>query len=142
MQKFTKRFAVIVMALIATVCLAVFAAACKDGGDGETYATESFTVTVLDENGNAINGTTFSVVDVPVKIQFCDAENTSGCATPVAVGTDGKATINMETTGLKGLGASTVELHVQNLDAKYKVEYGQYPINKIPLNITVTLELA
>ena len=143
MQKFTKRLAVIVMALIATVCLAVCMAACNKDDD-EKYATDTFTVTVLDENGNPIDGTTFGQGDWDpddhqVTIQFCSEDN--GCtAFNPKVGKDGKATIKISDVKLV-TETGKVELHVLGVEkVGYKKEYSQYSVNKIPLEITVKLE--
>ena len=142
MQKFMKRFAVVIMALVATVLMAVFATACEDNKSGN-YATDTFTVTVLDENGNAIDGTTFGYAAgdptwTQVRLQFC---NDGGCSSYIKVGADGKATVELEKDGINSLrGNGDIELHIQNLPTEYKVEYSKYNIDKIPLEITVTLE--
>lgn len=151
MQKLFKRFSVVIMALAMVVCLAACATACTNGNDEEQYATDTFTVTVLDENGNPIDGTNFGQEDFPddngvyptcaVKIQFCTLNG--GC-TPKnpEVGADGKVTIELSDLKMLAPNGETIELHVLYVEGKgYKKEYGQYKVDKIPLEITVTLAL-
>lgn len=153
MQKLFKRFSVVIMALAMVVCLAVFAVACTndDDKDEEKYATDTFTVTVLDENGNPIDGTNYGQEDFPdengvyptcaVKIQFCTLEGGCTFRNP-EVGADGKATIELSVLKELAANGETVELHVLYVEGKgYKKEYGQYKVDKIPLEITVTLAL-
>ena len=139
MQKIMKRFAVILMAVISTVCIAVFAAGC----DKESYATDTFTVTVLDEKGKAIDGTTFGEADYDpdnhqVTIQFCNEDGGCTSVNP-KVGSDGKATIKV--SDIKQIAETgKVELHVLGVTkVGYKKEYDNYDVDKIPLEITVTL---
>lgn len=182
MQKYLKKFAAIFVALIATVCLATFAVACSDktgddngdnggissgdptGGNEDTFATTTFTVIVLDKDGNPIDGTTDAgwVTDMTgaptaAQIQFCAVmeDGTLGtCARPVDIGADGKATIALSTlvstqAELEKYGdtVTAFELHICNVESKGydkgdgNAAYGRYEVDKIPLTIEVTLKL-
>lgn len=154
MKKFIKTLSVMLIAAVCTVCVALFAAC--GGGDGEELATDTIYITVLDENGNAIDGTTFGEHDFnpdnhQVQIQFCtlggncSAENAN-------VGTDGKAEfpVSIVKELAEEYNTDTVELHVISVtkkgylkgDETDEVIYGQFNVNKIPKNITVTLKKA
>lgn len=143
MQKYLKKFAAIFVALMATVCLAVFAVACGDktgndngnGDDNNTYATTTFTVIVKDENGNPIDGTReagwesdATGLPAAAAVQFCSvlANGTLGtCANPVSIDAEGKATIDLSTLVstkevLENQGDTVIafELHICNVESK------------------------
>ena len=159
MTKSFKRVAVLLLCAIATICMAIFAGCVPDdnedpnGGkkpDETDYATTTFVVTVLDENGAAVNGTTFGFdgADVmPVQIQFCSIlpdGSTGMCALPVKLGENGKATIELSNVkaAAEQSETDTVELHVLNVEEKgYNKNYGKYKVTEIPTEISVTLTL-
>lgn len=184
MQNFLKKFGAIFVALLATVCLAVFAVACgnddedpDNGGNppiddenpnGDEYATDTFTVTVLYEDGTPIDGTkhssgeswimdalwpTMSMPASYAQVQFCSvlADGTLGtCANPVNIGEDGKATLNVAdiVSVAETVNTTTVELHILNVKG-YGYDkgegnelYGKFEITEIPTEITVTLQPA
>lgn len=151
-MKLFKRLAVILTAIMAVVGIAVFAAACDKGGNEEGYATDTFTVTVLGEDGNPIDGTTFgdNYGETQVKIQFCavkadgDASACLGNYQP-DVGANGKVTVDLTKlkTFVENNEASKFVIHFINLDGKgYSPlgNYGVYEIDKVPKTLTVTLD--
>lgn len=155
MQKFLRKFAVLLMAVVATVCTVAFIAACdKNDGEKSEYATTTFTVIVQDENGNVIDGTTFGINDVngtsadTVKIQVCavNGDGTLGTClnTTFAVNAEGKATVDLSL--VKTLDSNKFELHVMNVQSKGYTkgentgDYGRYEVDKVPLTITVKLK--
>ena len=143
MQKLIKRFSVVLIAAICAVCTAIFFVAC----DKEELATDIIYITVVDENGSAINGTTFGEGDYDptnrqVQIQFCTLDGVCS-AENANVGADGKAEFKVSLINdlAESGNADTVELHVLGVTAKgYVKEYGQYKVSKIPKNIKVTLK--
>lgn len=154
-MKFFKKFAAIFAAVLATACFGILATACNKE-DEPKYATDTFTVIVKDENGNAIDGTTFGENDIipgepgVVKIQFCVVDPATGkagaCATPVETDNTGKATLSVETlvAAASANNSTKIELHIINVTNKGYVkgddgEYGQFEVDKIPTTITVTL---
>ncbi len=151
MNKLLKKLAVLFTAVAATVCIAVFAAACND--KEETYATDTFTVTVVDENGDAINGTTFGdngYGEKQVKLQFCAVQadgNADACLANYQpnVGADGKVTVEVSKISefVSDSDAVKFVIHVINLNGKgysATADYGQYEVDKIPSSITITLD--
>ena len=143
MKKFITTLCVLLAAAICTVCLAVFAAC-----DDEKLDPNIIYITVVDENGNAIDGTTFGKGDYnpdqhQVQIQFCTLDG--GCTAKNAdVGADGKAQFDLSLVqALADSGDVVVELHVLNVTAVgYVKEYEQYKISDIPQTIKVTLKKA
>ena len=149
MKKIIKTLSILVISAILTVCVALFAA-CGDDNKTE-LATDKVYITVLDENGNAINGTTFGEGDYDntvhqVKIQFCTVDGDYGCSlSNPNVDENGKAEFNLSELKelTKNYNATTIELHVLNVTAVgYAKEYNQYKISEVPKNITVTLKKA
>lgn len=158
MQKLFKKCALVLTAMIAVLCMATFAVACTDGGkpnegDGENkneYATTTFTVLVVDEAGNPIDGTTF-LEGEQLKIQYC-APGGACSATLPAVGTDGKATLDVQ--AVREIAAivennEIVELHVLPIIeanpeyyAAYEVtsDYLELNTTRIPLEIVITIK--
>ena len=142
MKKFIKTLSIMLIAAVCTVCVALFAAC---GGDDNKLDPNIIYITVVDENGDAIDGTTFgeNILDPDdhqVMIQFCTVDG--GCASMVELGADGKAEYDL--ASVKELAETnhtdTVELHIQNLPNIYKVEYNQYKVSEIPQEIKVTLQ--
>lgn len=159
-MKLFKKLAVILAAVTAVVCMAAFAAGCnKDtggnngGGNGGGSAT-TIEITVKDENGNVIDGTTFGEGDYDsnlkqVSVQFCTTGNGGSCMSPENLGANGKVSLDYENLKTKVLAlpdtteSTVLELHILNVQKKgYKVAYGQYPLNEIPSTIEITLEKA
>lgn len=148
-MKLFKRLAVVLTAIIAVVCVAAFAACNKDdegGNGGNNYATTTVQVTVKDENGDLIDGTTFGEGDYDpelkqVNVQFCIPDGI--CFINENLGADGKVVIdyNKIKTKASSYGENpTIELHINNVKAKgYQVTYGQYKLNEVPAKIDVTL---
>lgn len=144
MKKFIKVLSVLLVAVLCTVGMAVFAAC----GDKNELATDTIYITVLDESGNPINGTTFGKGDYnpdnhQVEIQFCTLAG--GCTAQNAkVGADGKAEFNLALVKeLAGADDVVVELHVLNVTAVgYAKDYNQYKVSEIPKNVTVNLKKA
>ena len=146
MKKFIKIVSTLLVAALLTACMAAFVAC---GGDDDKdkveYATDKIYITIVDEDGNPIDGTTFGEDDWDetnhqVMVQFCTLDG--GCATMVAVDANGKAVYDL--SAVKSVAEAgntdTVELHVQKVaKVGYKVEYGQYKVNEIPKEITVKL---
>ena len=147
MKKLLKKLSILLIAALCTVCVAAFVACGDDNGD--EFATDKIYITVLDENGNAIDGTTFGVdkydeENHQVQIQFCTLGGGCTMNNP-NVGTDGKAVFNL--SDVKDLAQSgntdTVELHVLGVEEKgYEYAYGQYKVSEIPKNVTITLKKA
>ena len=153
MKKLIKRFSILLIAALCTVCMAAFVACGDDNGD--ELATDKIYITVLDENSNAINGTTFGEGDYnpdnhQVQIQFCTVDGDYGCSlTTPNVGADGKAVFDLAELKefVKANNSTTVELHILGVTkVGYKKgensEYGKYKVSEMPKNITVTLEKA
>ena len=145
MKKYLTVLSILIVVAICAICMTIFAACDNDN----ELATDKIYITVLDENGNAIDGTTFGEADFDpsnhqVIIQFCTLDG--GCTSQNPnVGKDGKAEFDLSI--VKGLAEAnstdTVELHVQGVaKVGYKIEYGQYKVSEIPKNITVTLKKA
>lgn len=151
MKKLIRTLSILLIATVCTVCVALFAAC---GGDkGGEYATDKIYITVLDENGNAINGPTFGKQDyvdevAQVQIQFCTLDGT--CSSENAkVGADGKAEfpVSIIKTLAEAYNTDTVELHVLYVKANGYLkgesgEYGRYKISELPKNLTVNLKKA
>lgn len=100
MQKTLKRIAVILLALVATVCVAVSLTACNSATD--------YTVTVEYPDHTAVNGTTDGKPqygnETTMSVQLCVVSSdgkTGQCFTPVNLGADGKATIEAPEYTLK-----------------------------------------
>lgn len=157
MQKLFKKCALVLTAMIAVLCMATFALACTDGGDvggdpidNNEYATDTFTVLVVDEAGNPIDGTTF-IADEQLKIQYCAPGGACSANLP-AVGTDGKATLDVQ--AVREIAAivennEIVELHVLPIVeanpeyyAAYEVtsDYLELNTTRIPLEIVITIK--
>ena len=145
MKKLIKKFSILIVAALCIMCMAAFAAC----GDGEKLDPNTVYITVVDENGNPIDGTTFGKGDWDpdnhqVQIQFCTLDG--GCTPENAnVGKDGKAEFDLSL--IKALAessnADTVELHVLGVTAiGYEKNYSQYKISSIPQTIKVTLKKA
>lgn len=87
MQKTLKRITLILAAVAAVVCLAVFASACQDKDNKDTY-----TVTVVyAENNSPVDGTASEL-----NVQICTARldgTLITCYTMHNVGADGKAEV-------------------------------------------------
>lgn len=160
MQKLFKKIAVLLTAVIAVLGIAVFATACDDkgnSGDNTKYATAGSTIkiTVVDENGDPINGPTFGVDEwsgatMNAQAQFCsyyEATGTLGmCASPVDINAQGIAILEYDAIKSNAdnstPAATKVELHILFVEeAGYEKDYGVYDVNKIPTEITVTLKL-
>lgn len=163
-MKFFKRFAVIFAAVVTTVLLAAFATACEKKTNTE-YATTEFTVIVKYEDGTLLDGTKHrdggtwmndavqTLPAISAQIQFC-AVLPSGelgiCATPVNINENGKAVISLSAIKAAADSQNTnkVELHICNISSygytkgEDNSAYGRYEVDKIPLEITVTLKLA
>ncbi len=152
-MKLFKRLAVVLTAIIAVVCVAAFAACNKDdegGNGGNNYATTTVEVTVKDENGDLIDGTTFGEGDYDpelkqVNVQFCIPDGI--CFINENLGADGKVVIDYNEIKTKATSSGdtnpTIELHINGVAKKgYKVAYGQYKLNEVPAKIEVTLEKA
>lgn len=164
MQKLFKKWALVLTAMIAVLCMATFALACTDGGNGgdgedETeYATDTFTVLVVDEDGNPIDGTTFlsyeeegETVYEQLKIQYCAPDGACSANLP-AVGTDGKATLDVQS--VRDIAAivennEIVELHVLPIVEANPEYYEAYEVisdylelntTRIPLEIVITIK--
>ena len=167
MTKVFKRIAVLLFAVISTVCIAAFASACNDDGNqggngGNQYATTSFTVTVLDENGSPINGPEFGEDNYDpdvhqVYIQFCTVlpNGTQGACWGTTSNIDANGKVTIQLAGLKtfmqdinedsDVTITTFELHVRRVANKgYVEEYEdyRYTVDTVPMNITVTLKKA
>ena len=151
MKKFIKTLTILAIVTLCTVCLAAFAGCGDNNKDDNKLDPDTIYITVLDESGKAIDGTTFGkwALDesvTQVSIQFCAVDGNGACTmTTPDVGTDGKAQFKL--SELKSFAesnnATTVELHVLYVDGKdYKKEYGQYKVSEIPQTITVTLKKA
>ena len=150
MKKYLTTLSILVVVAIFTACMAILTACGKEKVE---LATDKIYITVLDENGNAINGTTFGEGDYDktlhqVKIQFCTLDGGCTVQTP-DVGADGKVEFDLSVVKefAKTNNADTVELHVLNVTAVgYKKgesgEYGRYKVSEIPKNITVNLAKA
>ncbi len=147
-MKLFKRLAVTLTAIMAVVGIAVFAAACDKGGNEEGYATDTFTVTVLGEDGNPFDGTQGDS-GLNVKIQFCavkpDGDASACFADRFDVGTDGKATVDLTKikTFVTNNETNKFIIHVANLDGQgYSSDgnYGVYEIDKVPKTITIKLD--
>lgn len=100
MQKTLKRIAVILLALVATVCVAVSLTACSSATD--------YTVTVEYPDHTAVNGTKDGKPqygnETIMSVQLCVVSSdgkTGQCFTPVNLGADGKATIKAPEYTLK-----------------------------------------
>lgn len=100
MQKTLKRIAVILLALVATVCVAVSLTACNSATD--------YTVTVEYPDHTAVNGTTDGKPQygdgTTMSVQLCVVSadgKTGSCFIPVNLGADGKATIKAPEYTLK-----------------------------------------
>ena len=149
MKKLFKTLSVLAIVTLCTICMAAFAG-CGDDSNSDLDPNIIY-ITVLDENGKAIDGTTFGEADFDetnhqVQIQFCTVDGKYGCSmNNPNVDKDGKAQFNL--SEIKNFevtnNATTVELHVLGVTKKgYKKEYKQYKISEIPQTITVTLEKA
>ena len=148
MKKFITTLCILLAVAICTVSLAVFAAC----DSGEKLDSNTIYITVLDENGNPIDGPNFGEQDwtdgvAQVQIQFCTVSaNDGGCAAYTAgVDANGKAEFPRSSlTELNANGDVLVELHVLNVTVKkgYVKEYFQYKISEVPQTITVTLKKA
>ena len=142
MQNFLKKFGAIFVAIIATVCLAVFAVACGDNEknpddnptDGD-YATTTFTVVVQYEDGTPIDGTkhssgeswindalwpTMSMPAAAAQVQFCsydEAGQLVTCNVPTNIGEDGRAEISLEALRktAETVNVTLFELHICNV---------------------------
>lgn len=142
MTKLFKTVTVVAATLIAALCLCLFAAAC----DKEEYATDSFTVTVKDENGNLVDGTATNA-----EIQCCavGADGTLGVCyggKQFFIDENGVATVDLIAIKdfVASFGESTqFELHVLNVDGYAEgdenSEYGRYDVNKVPKSIEIKL---
>lgn len=149
MKKLIKTLSILLIATVCTVCVVLFAACGDKGGE---LATDKIYITVLDENGNPIDGPNFGLQDwtdgvAQVEIQFCTVNgNEGGCASYNApVGADGKAEFPLSVVhDLNDNHDVVVEVHVLYVTVKkgYKKEYNQYKISEIPKNITIKLEKA
>lgn len=149
MKKLLKSLSILVVVAICAICMTALFTACNK----EELATDTIYITVLDENGKAINGTTFGKGDYnpdyhQVQIQFCTLDGGCTVVTP-NVGADGKAQFDLAVLKefAKANNADTVELHVLNVTAVgYEKgesgEYGRFKIDKVPKNIEVTLKKA
>ena len=145
MKKFVKILSMLIVATLLTVCMVAFTAC----GDDKKLDPNTIYITVLDENGNPIDGTTFGQHDFnpenhQVEVQFCTIDGSGACTSPnPLVGPDGKAEFDLSI--IKALAETDdviVELHILNVTAKgYVKEYDQYKISGIPQEITVTLAL-
>lgn len=147
MNKFFKKLAVAITALVAVMCIAAFATACDKGGEDGGYATTSFTVTVLGEDGNPFDGTQGDSGH-KVKLQFCAVKDgvAGSClsAHQPEVGTDGKVSVDLTQikTFVTDKDANQFIIHIINLDGQgysYEGNYGVYEIDKVPKAITITL---
>ena len=160
MQKLFKRFALLLTAMIAILCMTAFGVACTDGGDkpgienpngdNNNYATTTFTVIVKDENGNIVDPSIGMYYGEPtsVAVRFCSVMpngELGACANPVAINSEGKAVFDL--AALKGeLSASIAEgstkmgLHIYAVEELgYEEDYAEYEYDKIPLEIVVQL---
>lgn len=139
--------------LVITTLLVVCTAAFTACGDDDKLDANTIYITVLDENGDPIDGTTFGQGDYDdtihqVKVQFCTLDGGCTVQTP-NVGADGK--VEFDLSVIKDFAETnntdTVELHVLNVIAVgYEKgengEYGRYKVSEIPQEITVTLKKA
>lgn len=169
-MKLFKKFAVVFAAIVAIFALAAFAACTDkpdngdDGGD-VVYATTEFTITIKYEDGTTIDGTkhrdggswmndadTTSPV-TNVRIQYCAvfADGSLGsCANPVVVNENGQAVISVSDVKsfVESVNAVKFELHIMHVSSygytkgEDNSAYGRYEIDKIPVDLTVTLKLA
>ena len=145
MKKFIKILSMLIITTILTVCTVAFNAC----GDDKKLDPNTIYITVLDENGDPIDGTTFGEGDFDptnhqVQIQFCTVVGTGCTMDNPNVGTNGKAEFKLSLiSALAGSDDELVELHVLGVEAKgYVKEYGQYKISEIPQEITVKLKKA
>lgn len=144
-MKLIKKLAVVLTAIMAVVCVAAFTA-CDKGG--ETYATTSFNVTVLGEDGNPIDGTKGDE-GTKVKLQFCavTAEgNADACLSGYQpeVGADGKLTVDLSRikSFVENNDANRFVIHIINLEGQgysFLANYGVYEVDKVPTEISITL---
>lgn len=114
MQKTFKRLAVILLAIVATVCVAFSLTAC-----GETVT--DYVVTVVYPDGTAVNGTTDGVnpLDPSVKavtVQICLVDG--GCYDTQTLDANGKATLKAPSYQLKE--GEKFKLQVNNVPEGYK----------------------
>ena len=149
MKKLISVFSVLLISLLSVMCVAFFAAC----SDSEKLDANTVYITVLDDKGNPIDGTTFGEGDYnpdnhQVQIQFCTLDGGCTVLTP-NVGADGKAEFDL--THIKEFAETnntdTVELHVLGVTAVGYLkgesgEYGRYKVSEIPQKITVTLKKA
>lgn len=153
MNSTLKRFAVMLMVVIAAMCMAVLAA-CTDGEDKkDEYATDTFVVTVLYADGTPVDGTTgmdeLAGEDedphTSVTIQFC--HETMGCFNEKYVlDKNGKTTVNLSEVKESAKTYNTEEVVIQVNNVSYLgyyayEHYGPYNVNKFPLELTITLKM-
>ena len=155
MKKIVTKILVIALAVVSAMSIALFAAAC-----GDKVPEGKVLVTVVDENGNPINGKTFGESDydpsiTQVKIQFCIAGNSGACSGLKDLGEDGKVMLDINNDILKDFGNSlkdsdVLEVHVRYVGAKGYFEgdssenngkaYAQFKKSEFPSKIEIKLE--
>ena len=118
-------------------------------------------VTVVDENGNPINGKTFGKYNLDptvtqVNIQFCKAGNSGACSGLKKLGEDGTVLLDIEDDILKDFvgidlkDSDILEVHVRNVADKGYFEgdssenngkaYAQFKKSEFPSKIEIKLE--
>ena len=145
MKKLIRMFSILLITALLVACTAVFSAC-----GGEKLDPNVIYITVLDENGSAINGPEFGKGDYDdktytVQIQFCTVNATDGGCAAYTADVDANGKAEFPRSAVKELNENDVkvELHVLYVTAKgYLKEYNQYKISEIPQTITITLKKA
>lgn len=93
-----KRIIAAILALCALVCVSLAVVSCDNAGNGDTVTTTqkeevttaakvTYTVKVVDENGNPVAG---------AYVQLCEATEEGRCFMPIATDANGVATMELE----------------------------------------------
>lgn len=133
MKNLFKKITVVLAAVLAVVCLGVFATACTDDNSG------SYTVTVQYEDGTPVDGS-----KTGMQVQICvwvEATHEIGkCYGTFNVGEDGKASVPAGEKGYFKLPENTkYHWQVNNVPEGYTYGEHDYIVDK-PQNVTIVLK--
>lgn len=135
MQKLFKRLTVVLAAVLAVVCLGVFAAACTDDNSNK----DSYTVTVQYEDGTPVDGSKTGM-QVQICIWIDATKEVKNCYGTFNVGTDGKATVPVSEKGYFDLPENTsYHWQVNGVPEGYTYEEHGYVV-KTPQDVTIVLK--
>lgn len=127
MKSIFKKIALLSALVISVVCLGLFAAAC-----GEDSA-DAYTITLVYENGKAVNGKTDGANGKTITFQLCFADGSGCLATTAEVDENGKASISVA-----DVKDTTATYHVQlnNVPANYGGSNDDLGILETDINVS------